>query len=492
MTELSTTPNQNPKLSKSECIANMARAQVDFAWFVENIVGETPWDYQREILTELSDPYDPFSRIAVHTGHGVGKTKMLAWSVAAFLFTRSFSQVVTTASVNRQVRDILWPQIHGVMGKVKKNLYKLGWTTPYNLLDMKLEINGESDEYDEWFAIGASSDTPENMEGFHARHVLYIVDEAKSVEKGIFEAIEGAMTGNIEARMIVSSTPPLAREGHFYELCSGRIPGWKIHHIDGETSPNVSKDWVEARKREWGETSPVYLSKVKGIFPDASENTLIPTSWVEQANERWLEGVPDNIQGVVTIGVDPARYGDDETVIAKSIGPYVYPLEVHVKQDTMQTAGQVIRAIETHQATQVNIDVIGLGAGVYDRAKEVIKDRQIPCAIKPVNVAQRAPSLLVNGERFRFKRMRDYLFWCMRQKLDPINTLPEDLLCLPVDQKLLMQLTSIRYKINSNGEIEIESKDDLKKRGYSSPDRAEAVMMSVTRGYEGWAITLKL
>lgn len=481
------TESSTPKLSASETLANMARAQVDFSWFVENIIGETPYDYQDSILSELCDPEDPFARIAWHTGHGVGKTKTLAWCVIAFLFTRSFSQVVTTASVNRQVRDILWPQIHGVMAKAKHNLYKLGWTTPYNILDMKLEIVG----FDEWFSIGASSDTPENMEGFHAKHILYIVDEAKTVEKGIFEAIEGAMTGTIEAKMLVASTPPLAREGHFYELCSGRVAGWKIHHTDGELSPNVSKDWIAARKLEWGETSPVYLSKVKGVFPDSSENTLIPTSWVEMANDRWKtdDGVRE---GAVTIGVDPARYGDDETVIAKSVGSYVYPLEVHVKQDTMQTAGQVIRAIETHQATQVNIDVIGLGAGVFDRTKEVVRDRGIPCAVKPVNVAQRAPSMLINGERFRFKRMRDYLFWCLRQKLDPVNTVAEELLALPPDQKLLMQLTSIRYKINSNGEIEIESKDDLKKRGYTSPDRAEAVMMSVTRGYEGWAITLKL
>jgi hypothetical protein len=469
------------KITKAEAIANLARCRNDFAFFAEDIIGIALYDYQREILHALSNPDDPFARIAWHTGHGVGKTLTMACAAIAFLFTRVDAKVITTASVNRQVRDVLWPEIHRWMSRLKPNLHLIAWHYPYNLLDQKLEISQE------WYAIGASSDTPENMEGFHAPHVLYIVDEAKTVDKGIFEAIEGALTGREEARLAVVSTPPLAREGHFYDICSGRFKGWKIFHTSGEDSPNVSKQWIADRAEEWGETSPVYISKVLGLFPDSSENTLIPASWIEKAQARW-SSVPT--QGELVLGVDVARYGDDETAIAPRIDNYIFPLEIHVKQDTMQTAGNVMRSVIGKRAAQVSVDTIGLGAGVYDRLREVVAEQKIPCALRPINVAQRAPSLVVRGERLKFKRLRDYMYWCLREKLDPVNCPAEELLSLPPDRKLGMQLSAIRYKINSDGTIEIESKDDLKKRGYSSPDRAEAVMMAVVEGYQGWTAVI--
>jgi hypothetical protein len=437
--------------------------------------------YQQEILQALSS--ETCNRVAWHKGHGVGGTTTMAWATLAFLFTRANSKVVTTASVNRQVRDILWPEIHHWMNRAKHNLHLIGWRWPYNLLDMKLEITSS------WFAVGASSDVPENMEGFHADHLLYIVDEAKTVEKGIFESIEGAMTGNIEAKLLVVSTPPAGREGHFYDLCTNKLPGWKVFHTRAQDSPNVSQAWIDQKKEEWGENSPVYISKVDGDFPDATENNLIPLSWIEKANARWSQMVIPDRESV--LGVDVARYGDDETILANSRGNYIYPLEIHSKQDTMQTAGQVIRSIEKNGSVQANIDVVGLGAGVYDRVNEVVRDRQIPCSIRPIHAGGKAPGLMIRGEKFRFKRYRDYLYWNMREQLDPVNCPEDELLAIPPDQMTRTQLSSIRYTINSDGSIEVDSKDDLKKRGLKSPDRAEAIMMAKAKHYEGWSTTIQ-
>lgn len=470
------------RLTRTEQLANMAKAREDAVFFVTEVIGAKPFNYQIDILKAISDP--AINRIVWHTAHGVGKTTTMSWITAWFLFTRANSKVITTASVNRQVREVLWPEIHRWMNKAKPNLELIGWKWPFTLLDMKLEISQE------WFALGASSDTPENMEGFHADHLLYIVDEAKTVEKGIFEAVEGALTGNIEAKLIVVSTPPMAREGHFYELCTGKFPGYKIFHTKAEDSPNVSKEWIEQKKLEWGETSPVFISKVMGDFPDSSENTLIPTSWVEYSQQRWKE-MTSPVDSEVTLGVDPARYGDDESIIAIAKGVYILPLEAHNKQDTMQTAGHVIRAITRYNGSQVNIDTVGLGAGVYDRVREELFNQKIPCSPKPVHAGGKAPSIVVRGERLKFKRYRDYLYWNFREQLDPINCPMDELVALPPDDRLKQQLTSIRYKINPDGSIEVESKDELKKRGYNSPDRAEAVMMAKAKGYEGWATTIR-
>jgi len=464
---------KKPKLSKDEALANLIRYRSDFNLFVKEVLGATPFPYQEEILRTLSDP--DVKRVAWHKGHGVGGTTLMSWITIAFLFTRSNAKVVTTASVNRQVRDILWPEIHRWMRKADFGL--MGWYWPYNLLDQKMEISQE------WFAIGASSDTPENMEGFHAPHLLYIVDEAKTVPKGIFEAIEGALTGNIEAKLMVVSTPPLAREGHFYDICRGAVPGFKVFHTRCQDSPNVSREWIEEKRLEWGETSPVYISKVLGEFPDASEDTLIPLSWVELAMERWLENV--NKTDSVVMGADIARYGNDSTILAIRNGNWFEDLVERTKQDTMATAGLILNLATRKKIVDVRVDTIGVGAGVVDRLREQSKETGV--RVRPINVANKAPSMMYKGERIKFHRMRDWLYWNMRTHLDPNNPDQSDLVSLPKDDKLKSQLTSIRYKIRSDGAIEIESKDSMKARGLSSPDRAEAVMIALADGYEGWS-----
>lgn len=400
----------------------------------------------------------------------------MAVAAIAFCFTRSNARVITTASVNRQVREVLWPEIHHRMRGFKKEV--IGWKWPYSLLDMKLQISQD------WFILGASSDQPENMEGQHADHMLYIVDEAKTVERGIFEAIEGALTGTVEAKILVVSTPPMAKEGYFFDLCSNKFPGWKVFHTPCWDSPNVSKDWIAQKRIEWGEESPVFISKVAGQFPDSSDDTVIPFSWVERAEERWSGLQYDETSTIA--GLDVARFGSDSSVIAIVSGQKIRPLMSFHKQETMATVGQMVRAIKNFKIQQVSVDVIGVGAGVYDRLKEMAKELGV--AVRPVDAAGKAPMLTDRGEKLKFKRMKDYLWWNLRMRLDPEGEAP---IGLPPSDKLRSQLTSIRYKINSDGSIEVESKEQLKARGYSSPDEAEAIVLALSRLYEGWTSILK-
>ena len=480
--------SKKSEIPRAEAVTNIARYQYDMVEFVHDILRPKEiYPYQKDILNAIGVP-NTTQRVAWHKAHGVGGTAVMAWAAIAFLFTRPQSRVVTTASVNRQVRDILWPEIHKWMRKA--NFIPLGWKWPYTLLDMKLEINQE------WFAIGASSDIPENMEGFHAPYMLYIVDEAKTVSKGIFDAIEGALTGEKENKLLVVSTPPLGKEGHFYEICRGAYDGWKVFHTDAHDSPNVPKLWIEQKEKDWGIKSPEYVSKVLGLFPDSSEDTLIPLSWVEMAVERWESAKDQTHGGERVLGVDVARFGGDETVLALREGFFFPPFVHHIKEETMQTAGRVIVEVDRRKAEEVHVDVIGVGAGVFDRVNEIAHarssdDNERSFSVKPVNVALKAPAMMYKGERIKFKRLRDRLYWNMRCHLDPDNEKPDELICLPNDDKLRKQLTSIRYKITSDGEIEVEGKDSLKSRGLDSPDRAEAVMIALADTYEGWTATLK-
>jgi phage terminase large subunit len=474
MTLLMETPLKSKKSTRSESLANLALCREDFALFGEKVLGLQLYDYQKEILRAISTPGT--DRVVWHKGHGVGGTTTMAVAAIAFCFTRSMARVITTASVNRQVRDVLWPEIHHRMRGFKKDV--IGWKWNYSLLDMKLEI------LDDWFILGASSDQPGNMEGQHADHMLYIVDEAKTVERGIFEAIEGALTGTIEAKILVVSTPPMAKEGHFFDLCSGKFPSWKVFHTPCWDSPNVSKDWIAQRAIEWGEESPVFISKVAGQFPDSSDDTVIPFSWVEKAEERWSGLQYDEASTIA--GVDVARYGSDSSVIAILRGRKFMPLMSFHKQETMATVGQVVRAIRNFKIQQVNVDVIGVGAGVFDRLKEQAKELGV--AVRPVDAASKAPTINDRGEIKRFRRLKDYLWWHLRMRLDPDS---EDPIGLPPSEKLRSQLTSIRYTIKSDGVTEVESKDQLKARGYSSPDEAEAIVLALHKPYEGWTSILK-
>ena len=382
------------KRSRSESLATLAMCHDDFALFGEKVLGLKLYDYQKDILRAISTP--GINRVGWHKGHGVGGTTTMAVAAIAFCFTRVNARVITTASVNRQVRDVLWPEIHARMRGMDKDI--IGWKWKFSLLDMKLEID------DGWFIMGASSDEPANMEGQHSQHMLYIVDEAKTVSKELFESIEGALTGTNEAKLLVVSTPNPAKEGHFYDICSNRFPDWKIFHTDANDSPNVSKEWIAQKKIEWGEDSPVYISKVMGLFPDSSDDTVIPWSWVERAEQRWHEL---EYEESPIAGVDVARYGSDSSVIAILCGRKFKPLMSFSKQETMATVGQVVRAIRNFKLQQVNVDVIGVGAGVYDRLKE--QSKELGVYVRPVDAASKAPQITDKGEIKRFKRLKDYM-----------------------------------------------------------------------------------
>lgn len=168
----------------------------------------------------------------------------------------------------------------------------------------------------------------------------------------------------------------------------------------------------------------------------------------------------------VEIGVDVARFGADKTVIAVRRGSKVMPLKVYGKQDTMATAGAVIAEQRAVGATAIKVDVIGIGAGVVDRLKE----QGYP--VRGINVAEAA----VDPERFA--NLRSQLWWALRERLNPDPKVNPDPVALPPDDELLADLSGVQYKITSRGQLEVERKEDMKKRLGRSPDRADAVVLA--------------
>jgi hypothetical protein len=241
----------------------------------------------------------------------------------------------------------------------------------------------------------------------------------------------------------------------------------RLAYLRSAPSPRsylVSPSWVADMLDEFGEDSPIYQVRVLGEFPPDAPDQLIPLHWIEAAQNRWEElgekwWEDDSSQGVI-MGADIARYGDAETVICSRLGDIVAPLAVLPKQDTMQTAGAIVQKSQSTGTLSVNIDVVGVGAGVYDRCKEL----KVPA--QAVNVGEKAK------DSEKFLNLRAEAYWSLRQLFEQRK------IAIPPDQKLAGQLSSLKYKVTSSGKIQVESKEDMRKRNVASPDRADALCLA--------------
>ncbi len=453
------------------------KMQNDPVWFVIEILGTRPWKKQIDIISAVRD--NP--RTAVRSCHGAGKSFIAGQVILWFLYSFYPSIVLSTAPTWRQVEKLIWKEVRA---SYRRSKVPLGG----NLLPKRPEIQIIQDE---WYAVGLSTNEPDRFQGFHEENILVVVDEAAGVPEEIFEAIEGVLTSE-HARLLLLGNPTSVG-GTFYNAF--RTPGWENISISAFDTPNftafgiaeddiinetweskitnslpnpklITPAWVADKYRRWGPNSPAYQARVLGQFPSEGEDTLIPLAWIEAAMARW-EDTPEGEP--IEIGVDVARFGSDKTVIATRRGQKVLPLNVYAKQDTMETVGCIIMVHRKIGASKTKVDVIGVGAGVVDRLKE----QGHP--VIGINVAEAAT------DTEKFANLRSELWWNMRELLDPNQRINPEPIALPPDDELLADLSGVKYKIDSRGRIQVESKEDMKKRLGRSPDRADAVVLAFAK-----------
>jgi hypothetical protein len=395
--------------------------------------------------------------VSVKSGHGVGKTFIAACVVIWFLFTHPDSRVITTAPTSRQVESLLWAEIHSLISN--SNVPLGGHATK-----VKIEID------EKWFALGLSTDDPDRFVGHHAKNLLLVMDEAPGIEPTIYEAAKGILT-SIGAKCLLIGNPTTAA-GPFFETFKN--PKWKNMQISCYDSPAIKDPdkypglttlkWIEERKEDWGEKSPLFLSRVLGEFPIEGEDTLIPLAWCEEAVRRWTKRDDAcKLNDRIFFGLDVARYGLNETVlIVAHPNRMLYKKTLHGK-DLMEAVGLAVQEAMTHDRflMQMTIDDTGLGAGVTDRLRE------LGYPVSPVNFAQKPTDPL------RFKGIRDEMYWHLRELFRSGE------IAIPDDERLISQLSSIKYKIEDTGKrrIIVETKDQMKKRGQKSPDDSDSLAL---------------
>jgi hypothetical protein len=430
--------------------------------WIRDVLKEHTWSKQDEICQSVVDN----RYTAVKACHGPGKSFIAARLGAWWLNVHELGDafLVTTAPS--------WPQVQAILWREMRRAWRKGRLPGRITLDCMWYM-GEGRTDEELIAMGRKpADYNETaFQGLHARYILIIMDEACGIPISLWTAIRSLMT-NDNARVIAIGNPD-DPGSEFAQICKPGS-GWNVIQIPAFDSPNFTGEyvppavaenlvtplWVEDRRRDWGEGSPLWQAKVLAEFPDISDEYLITPAMIQTGIDTNLPGLDKG-----RYGADIARMGSDKTVVYRNRGGVIRYVDSWGMTDTMTTAGKLKLIMDKHHVTGIPnlvIDVVGLGAGPFDRLRE----QDYP--VVPFSAAERA------YRPDKFKNRRAEVFWTFRGMLESAMIDLD-----PMDDLLHQELQSIKWFVDSSGRIQIESKEDMKERGVKSPDRADACVYSI-------------
>lgn len=438
---------QNPF---EEMIARYGVTEDGPGLFVREILGAEPETYQDDLLRAVGRGE---RKISVRSGHGTGKSTSLSWAMLWFVIFRFPNKVVVTAPTTAQLYDALFAELKRWINELPEALRVL--------LEVKTDrvelIAAPSEAFIS--ARTSRAEQPEALAGVHSDNVMLVVDEASGVPEQVFEAASGSMSGHNATTILAGN--PTRTTGTFYETHTRLADHWFTLHWSCIDSPRVSAEFVEEMKIRYGEDSNAYRIRVLGEFPTGDDDTIVPLYLAEAAKARDVSASPTTRP---VWGLDVARYGSDRTALAKRTGPVISEVETWRGLDLMQTVGRVKAQYDgllpSDRPTEIMVDVIGLGSGVYDRLRE------LGLPVRAINVSE-APA--IGGT---YNNLRTELLFRFRGWLEQRGSR------LPNDPELIAELTSIRYSFASTGKMKAESKDDMRRRGLRSPDKADAVVLT--------------
>ena len=414
-------------------------------------------------------------RVTIRSGHGVGKSATLAWvSWCAMLTIVGSSmkidaartpqvKVVVTAPSGPQLWDALFAEIKMWGGMLPPALRDC-----FDFKTDRIEHKGAPESI---FISARTSraENPEALQGVHAENgrVILIADEASGVPEQVFEAAAGSMSGSNCTTILAGN--PTKGQGFFYDTHTRLAHMWKVRHVscfDCLASGRVPQDFIDDMAARYGEDSNAYRVRVLGEFPRSDDDTLISLELVEAA---FMRDITIDPAAAKYWGVDVGRFGDDPSALVKRWGKVVpeRPKLWH-KLDTMELTGRIVHEYNTTPVTErpleILIDVIGIGSGVVDRCREL----KLPA--RGINVSE-APSLSGN-----YLNLRAELWDAGKQWLAARD-------CKLANDPQFIELTLPKYKFTSNGKMQVESKEDMKKRTKKpSPNVADSFLLTLASG----------
>lgn len=516
---MSAMPNVMSDYEKAEAVRKVIYLQNNPDTWITKMLGEESLeDYHVRICKAVVE----YDRIAIKACHAVGKTWICGRLVTWFISNFKNSIVITTAPTNRQVETLLWGEIRKA---VKRSKTKLGGS----LLTKKWTID------DDWYAMGfspqggADSGNGEqqgsSFQGFHAKHVMIIFDEATGITKDLYTMAEGLLTSGVTVKWICIANPT-SSTSEFFQVC--KKAEWHVMTINCFDSPNMiangftdrktleveidylktlsdherlkriknykkpnghllSAQWAVAKIFEWGFDHPLTKSKVLGEFPTKSDDVIVKFESMQAAISR----EPDYDTHKRFIACDPARFGDDLTVtteITENIdgdatwrGKYV-----SMKEEISETTGRIVSlfwAGDSGKETHIGIDTTGLGAGVYSDLKEMKRLKELPDNVYLHEMIYAASIYLDGSEdstaikeeqdklNSHYENMKVYMY-------DKLNTDLAKNLSMPDEEIYQTETVNILFKYSKKGKLICESKDDYKSRMKKSPDHSDSLAMA--------------
>ena len=418
-----------------------------------------PREWQSEILSHiggwLKNPATRFQpcRIAVSSGHDIGKSALIAMIEHWAMSTCAGCKIVTTAGTGTQLATKTVPET----GKWFKSSLGAHW------FDVRAQsiraIETASPESWRLDFITWSKENTEAFAGLHnkGKRIVLIFDEASAIDDKVWEVAEGALVDEDTEIIWLAFGNPTRNTGRFRE-CFGRFKHrWQTFQIDSRQVEGTNKQQIEQWIADYGEDSDFVRVRVRGEFPRAGSSQFIPSDIVSEARRNSLPAVA----GLPKIlSVDVARFGDDQTVIGMRQGRKAYILAKLRGQSTVQVAERVIEKIDAEHPDVVVVDGDGIGGGVIDQ----LRFRGYGGKVFEFHggIEAKEPAKYFNRRAEVWGEMRDWLANAQ----------------IPDDPELEADLTGPQYGFSSKSQIQLERKEDMKKRGLASPDCGDMLAMT--------------
>jgi hypothetical protein len=384
-------------------------------------------------------------QLAVASGHGIGKSALVAWIIGWFMSTRDNPQIVVTANTEAQLMGKTWRTLSR-WHKQMINAHWFDWTAT------KFTYKHSPED---WYAAAVpwSENNPDAFAGTHDKNVLVLFDEASNIADVIWGKIDGAMS--TKGAMWICFGNPTRNTGRFYECFHKYKKFWTTRQIDSRTAKHADKVWVERFLEQFKDDPDKIKVQILGQFPSAGTNQFISNESVDKCMKHEAQGWEYQPK---VMGVDVARFGSNSSVICLRQGRKVHEMRILPKMDLMETAHHVAEAIRAEKPAQVFVDGSGIGAGVVDRL------RQLGFQVIDVNGGNSS----INP---RFLNKRAEMWAEMKEFLISLCELPND-------HKLKAELTCVQYSFTDKGRIRLQRKEDIMDDYGFSPDRADALAMT--------------
>jgi len=441
-------------MQNSEIITKLA---LDPVLFVKTMLNAKPEEWQKEVLESLLTD----NKISIKSGHGTGKSALLSWIILYWLATKIPCKIAVTANTARQLNDVLMAECNKWHRQMPD-----GFRSLFEFKSDKISLLGASDSFASF--VTSRRESPESLQGFHSPNLLFLCDEASGIPDIIFQVGEGAMSTK-GAKTILTGNPT-RNTGYFYDSHNSMKHKWKTFTVRCQDSSHVNPDFIKDMAEKYGEDSNVYKIRVLGEFPATNDDSVIPLHLISESLSREVEPSTDD----VIWGLDIARHGNDRTALAKRQGnTIIEKIKSWKNKDLMETVGLIVTEYEalpySKRPTEILVDSIGIGAGVADRLKELLD-----CQVTAVNVAE-LPSM-----QDKYMRLRDELWFLAREWFESRDVK------MPEDDDLVSELTAPSYSFMSNGKIKVDSKEIMKRKGFRSPDIADAFCLTFGTRFGGY------